>query len=79
MEHKKEVIIIGVIVVLLSILIDAVFVHHHIKYWFHGFIGFDAIFGFIICIVLIKGAKGLGKLIIQREENYYDGGEGDDV
>lgn len=79
MAHQKKVIIFGVIMVLLSILIDAVFVHHHIHYWFHGFIGFDAFYGFIMCIVLIKCAKGLGKLIIQREENYYDGGEGDDA
>lgn len=77
---QKKGIIIGGVAVLLTILIDAVFVHPHAYYWFHEFIGFDAFYGFLVCIVLVKSAKGLGKLIIQREENYYDdGGEGDDA
>ena len=33
---------------------------------------FYAVFGFAGCIVLILMAKALGKLFIQREENYYD-------
>lgn len=78
MEQKKGIII-GGIMVLVAILIDVIFVHPHAYYWFHEFIGFDAFYGFIVCIILVKGAKVLGKHILQREENYYDGGDGDDA
>lgn len=37
--------------------------------------GFDVLFGFFGCILLIKFAKGLGKLFIQKKEDFYGGGE----
>lgn len=79
MMAERKGIMTGLILVLITILIDAIFVHPHVHYWWHGLVGFDVFYGFLMCIVLVKVAKGLGKLIIQREENYYDGGEGDDA
>ena len=71
----NRVLVLSGAVLLVSILIEVLFVHPHVHYWWHGFVGFDIIYGFLGCLVLIGLAKSLGKLFIQREENYYDGGE----
>ena len=39
--------------------------------WWHGFIGFDAIFGILGCLLTIWFSKSLGKLFIRRKEDYY--------
>ncbi len=78
MSKKKGLVISGVILAL-SVLIEAVFVDHHVEYWWHGLIGFDVIYGFVGCVAIIVISKKLGKLFIQRKEDYYGGGEkGDD-
>lgn len=33
--------------------------------------GFIAVFSFLGCIVIILGSKRLGKLLLQRREDYY--------
>jgi hypothetical protein len=33
---------------------------------------FNVLFGIIGCIVLIIGSKALGKLFIQKDDDYYD-------
>jgi len=71
----NKVLTISTIVIVLSIIVEVLFVHHHIHYWWHGLIGFDVIYGAIGCLFLIVVAKGLGKLFIQRSEQYYGGGE----
>ena len=76
MSTKRVLSICGA-ALLLSIIIELLFVHHHAYFWWHEFIGFDIIYGFAGCIVLIAMAKLLGKVFIQRDENYY-GGEEDD-
>ena len=35
--------------------------------------GFIAAFSFVGCIVIIIGSKRLGKLLLQRREDYYGG------
>ncbi|MDK2822322.1 MAG: hypothetical protein PWQ67_2258 [Clostridia bacterium] len=74
MDTKKVLTICGIITVVF-ILLDLFFVHHHVKYWWHGFIGFDTIYGFIGCVAIIVISKKLGKLFIQRDEEFYGGGE----
>jgi glycopeptide antibiotics resistance protein len=73
----KKVITIASLVLLLSIIIEVLFVHPHVEFWWHGLIGFDMIFGFLGCLLLIVGAKTFGKEFIQRSEDYYAGGEED--
>lgn len=45
-------------------------VHEH---WWSKIPGFYIFFGFIGCVLLIFFAKALGKLFIQKDEDYYDG------
>lgn len=78
MEKNRGLVISGTII-LVSLFLDAVFVHHHAYYWWHGFIGFDVLYGFLGCLLLIVVAKSLGHLIIQRKEDYYGGGDDGDA
>jgi hypothetical protein len=55
-----------VIVVVLDLVID-----HHAYFGFDGTFGFGAWFGFLSCVVLIVGAKGLGS-VLKRPDTYYD-------
>ena len=73
----KKVITIASLVIILSIIVEILFVDVHAKFWWHGLIGFDVIFGLLGCLGLITGAKSLGKEFLQRSENYYAGGEED--
>lgn len=73
-KTNKGLIISGVII-FITLIADTFFVHHHTYYWWHGFVGFDVLFGFFGCVLLIKVAKGLGKLFIQKQEDFYSGGE----
>ena len=43
--------------------------HHH---WWTSIPAFWIFFGFIGCAVLICFAKALGKLLLDRKEDYYD-------
>jgi len=55
-----------VVVVLLDLVID-----HHAYFGLDGTFGFGAWFGFLSCVVLIVGAKGLGS-VLKRPDTYYD-------
>lgn len=74
MGTDRPLLVSGILIGVL-ILIEVVFVHHHAHFWWHEVIGFDVIYGLLGCLVLIVVSKGLGKLFIQRKEDYYDGGE----
>jgi len=73
----NKVLVISGAVLILSILVELIFVHPHVYYWWHGFIGFDVVYGFVGGLGIIMFAKTLGKLFIQRPEKYYAGGEED--
>lgn len=54
------------------VIID-VFTHrHHVSFFFDRIPGFSAIFGFVSCVLIIVGSKALGKLWLQKKEDYYD-------
>lgn len=74
MKFSKTLVLSTVVIVFL-ILLEVFFVHPHAYYWWHGLIGFDVIFGFFGCLILIVVSKGLGKLFIQGNEDYYQGGD----
>lgn len=47
------------------------FYHKHTHYAFQELIGFDAIYGFVSCVLLVLAAKQLRK-VLMRDEDYYD-------
>jgi flagellar biosynthesis protein FliR len=47
------------------------FYDKHTHYGFQGLIGFDAIYGFVSCVLLVLAAKQLRK-VLMRDEDYYD-------
>jgi hypothetical protein len=53
-----------------SVLADF-FYEKHGHYGFQGVIGFDAIYGFVSCVLLVLAAKQLRK-VLMRDEDYYD-------
>ena len=53
-----------------SVLADF-FYDKHTHYGFQDIIGFDAIYGFVSCVLLVLAAKQLRKLLM-RDEDYYD-------
>jgi hypothetical protein len=75
MMSTNKVLTLSGVLILLTISLEIIFVHPHVYYWWHGFIGFDAIFGFLGCLLLVGIVKGPIQYLIQREEGYYGGGE----
>ncbi len=55
-----------------SILIGLFFRPEHVHFWWEKIPAFDAIFGFLGCIVIVLGSKALGHHGIQKDEDYYD-------
>ncbi len=47
------------------------FYHKHGHYGFQEWIGFDAVYGFVSCVLLVLAAKQLRK-VLMRDEDYYD-------
>ena len=45
---------------------------HHVSHWWTGIPGFFIYFGFLGCILLIVFAKGLGRMLLTKDEDYYD-------
>jgi hypothetical protein len=56
---------------LVVLLIVDFFIHKHAEFPWEGALDFFAAYGFISCVLLIFIAKIL-RLIIKRNENYYD-------
>ena len=74
MSTKKVLIICGIILTV-TIVLEALFAHDHVYFWWHGFIAFDAIYGALGCLAIIVVSKLLGKAFLQQKEDYYDKGE----
>ncbi len=51
--------------------IPDLFYHKHIVYKIEEFPAFYGLYGFIVCVGLVLGAKELRKLL-KRNENFYD-------
>ena len=63
--------IVFIAVLALTVLAD-LFIDHHGAFGIDGTIGFYAWYGFLTCVVLVLGAKGLG-VLLKRKDTYYDG------
>lgn len=44
----------------------------HAEHWWSSIPAFYAIYGFIGCVAIIVISKALGKLLLQKKEDYYD-------
>ena len=55
----------------LCILMGLFFRPEHPHFWWERIPIFDAIFGFLGCIVIVLGSKALGHHWIQKDEDYY--------
>ena len=62
--------IVFIAVLALTVLADF-FIDHHGAFGIDGTIGFYAWYGFLSCVVLVLGAKGLG-VFLKRKDTYYD-------
>ena len=75
---KRILVALGAAIVALNILLQFVVHTDHgegwIAYWYQ-FPGFYAALGFVGCIAIVVVSKWLGKVWLQRPENYY--GEAD--
>ena len=45
----------------------------HPHFWWDYIPAFHAVLGYAGCWLLVVGAKGLGKRLLERREDYYDG------
>ncbi len=56
----------------LSIVAGFFITHEHVHFWWEKIPAFDAIFGFLGCIIIVVVSKALGHSWIQKDEDYYD-------
>jgi asparagine N-glycosylation enzyme membrane subunit Stt3 len=77
MSTKRVLIVCGFVLVL-TIVLEMIFAHPHVLYWWHGLIGFDFVFGLLGTLLLLGLAQGLVKQLVQRKEDYYDNDGGGD-
>lgn len=57
--------------VALLMLADVAHLRHAVFPWEEWF-GFYAIYGFVMCVLLVLGAKHLLRPLVMRDEDYYD-------
>jgi hypothetical protein len=55
-----------------SMVIEFFFIETKHGHWWDIIPGFYMIFGFIGCAVIIFASKAYGKMLVQKEEKYYD-------
>ena len=67
----------GFLVVLALTVIAGAFVDLHPHFEIESWFGFNAVYGFITCLLMIVGAKALG-LILKKPDAYYAKDERDD-
>ena len=55
----------------LSIVLGILFRHENPHFWWEKIPVFDAVFGFLGCILIVVGSKALGHHWLQKDEDYY--------
>ena len=74
---KKKIYILAAAAMAVALVAEILFAHPHYHEWWHTMPGFDILFGLVGCSVLIIVAKKIVGPILQRDEDYYDGGDDD--
>ncbi|HBG46412.1 MAG TPA: hypothetical protein DDW94_05415 [Deltaproteobacteria bacterium] len=54
------------------IVLDFVIPRHHVEFFWDEVPGFSAAFGFAAFVVVVVVAKALGRLFLQKDEDYYE-------
>ena len=74
LEGRGKKIFKGVIYVAMGLFVisDFIIPKHHAIFPWDAIPGFSAVYGFISCVAIITVAKLIGKLWLQRGEDYYD-------
>jgi hypothetical protein len=67
----------GFLVVLALTVVGGFFVDLHPHFEIEKLPGFNAVYGFITCLLMIVGAKALG-LLLKRGDGYYNGDKRED-
>jgi hypothetical protein len=68
----KRILKYGLIVSIgLSMLLGLFFRTEHPHFWWEKIPVFDAVFGFLGCILIVLGSKALGHHWLQKDEDYY--------
>ncbi len=75
---KKKIYIIIAVVMVVSVVVEILFAHPHGHYIWHTIPGADIVIGFVGGWILILFAKRVLAPLLQRDENYYDGGDDDE-
>jgi NADH:ubiquinone oxidoreductase subunit 3 (subunit A) len=70
-ENIKKLKIWFYILLIILVLLDLV-IHKHPHYAWENLFGSYAIYGFLSCVVIVIISKLLGKLLLQKPEDYYD-------
>ena len=73
LDDKRNVkrIIYALYFVCAALFLSDFFYHKHVVFSFDSWFGFYAIYGFVMCVGLVIGAK-LMRIILMRREDYYD-------
>ena len=58
--------------IFLTCLLGFIFPNRHPHFWWQRIPVYDALFGFLGCVLIIHGAKWLGHRWLMRDEDYYD-------
>jgi hypothetical protein len=69
MKTFKIIFISGIV---LSCILGFVFPNPHPHFWWQYVSVYDAVFGFLGCLLIILLAKTLGHFWLQKKEDYYD-------
>ena len=72
-EDKRNVrkIINTLIIICLGLFIADGFYHKHVYFGVESIFGFYAIYGFVMCVILVLVAKWI-RTVLMRAEDYYD-------
>lgn len=77
MSKKTVYLLLGAVLVI-SATAEAMGVHLHVPAWYPLPFGYNILFGFAGCLLLIVAAKMIMMPLLQRDEDYYErGGQND--
>lgn len=77
-QTKKKIYLAILVVLIVSVLVEILFAHPHGSEIWHTFPGADIVMGFVGGWLLILFAKKILAPLLQRREDYYDGGKKDE-
>lgn len=60
-----------IILTVVSLIVEFFFIGDHDEHWWSSIPAFYILFGFAGCALIIFLSKAYGKMLVQREENYY--------